>query len=40
VLNRTNWGAIDNDIASSPNFGFSTSTYNKRFLQVGGRFEF
>jgi hypothetical protein len=40
LLNRTNWGPIDNDIASSPNFGFSTSTYNKRFLQIGGRFEF
>jgi hypothetical protein len=40
ILNRTNWGPIDNDIASSPNFGFSTSTYNKRFLQIGGRFEF
>jgi hypothetical protein len=40
ILNRTNWGPIHSDIADSPNFGFSTTTYNKRFLQIGGRFEF
>jgi hypothetical protein len=40
LLNRTNWGAIANDIADTPNFGFSTSTQNKRYLQLGGRFEF
>jgi hypothetical protein len=40
LLNRTNWGPIDNDISSSPNFGFSTTTGNKRYLQIGGRFEF
>jgi hypothetical protein len=40
LLNRTNWGAIDNNIADGNNFGFSLSTNNKRYLQLGGRFEF
>jgi hypothetical protein len=35
LLNRTNWGPIDNDVAEGNNFGFSTTTYNKRFLQLG-----
>ncbi len=40
ALNRTNWGPIVNDIGSGVNFGFSTSAYNKRYLQLGARFEF
>jgi hypothetical protein len=40
LLNRTNWGPITNDIATSPQFGFSTSTENRRYVQLGGRFEF
>jgi hypothetical protein len=40
LLNRTNWGPIDNDVAEGANFGFSTTTLNKRFVQLGGRFEF
>ena len=40
LLNRTNWNSIDNDVAEGNNFGFSTTTGNKRFLQLGARFEF
>jgi hypothetical protein len=40
LLNRTNWNSIDNDVAEGTNFGFSTTTNNKRFLQLGARFEF
>ena len=40
LLNRTNWGPIDNDISQGTNFGFSATANNKRFLQLGARFEF
>jgi len=40
LLNRTNWNTITNDEASSPDFGFATTTANKRYLQLGGRWEF
>ncbi|MFP5232994.1 MAG: carboxypeptidase regulatory-like domain-containing protein [Acidobacteriota bacterium] len=40
AFNHTNWGPITNDIGSGTNFGFSTSAYNKRYLQLGARFEF
>jgi hypothetical protein len=39
LLNRTNWQAIDNDIADGP-FGYSKNANQKRYLQLGGRFEF
>jgi len=39
LLNRTNWQAIDNDIADD-SFGYSTNANQKRYLQLGGRFEF
>jgi hypothetical protein len=39
LLNRTNWQAIDNDITDS-SFGYSTNANQKRYLQLGGRFEF
>ncbi len=43
LLNRTNWDPIVNDIqttGSSSNFGFSSGTNNKRYVQLGSRFEF
>jgi hypothetical protein len=39
LLNRTNWQAIDNDITDAQ-FGYSRNANQKRYLQVGGRFEF
>ena len=39
LLNRTNWKAIANDV-SDGNFGTVTSANQKRYLQLGGRFEF
>ncbi|MGO4514315.1 carboxypeptidase regulatory-like domain-containing protein [Terriglobus sp. 2YAB30_2] len=39
LLNRTNWQAIANDVTDG-NFGTVTSANQKRYLQLGGRFEF
>ncbi|MGA9671487.1 MAG: carboxypeptidase regulatory-like domain-containing protein [Terracidiphilus sp.] len=39
LLNRTNWQAIDNDITDST-FGYSKKANQKRYLQLGGRFQF
>jgi hypothetical protein len=39
LLNRTNWKPIANDVTDG-NFGTVTSANQKRYLQLGGRFEF
>ncbi|MGA2675251.1 MAG: carboxypeptidase regulatory-like domain-containing protein [Terracidiphilus sp.] len=39
LLNRTNWQAIDDDITDA-SFGYSKNANQKRYLQLGGRFEF
>lgn len=39
LFNRTNWQGIHNDPADA-NFGTVTNANQKRFLQLGGRFEF
>jgi hypothetical protein len=39
LLNRTNWQAIDDDITDG-SFGYSANANQKRYLQLGGRFEF
>jgi len=38
-LNRTNWQPMANDVTDG-NFGTVTSANQKRYLQLGGRFEF
>jgi hypothetical protein len=43
LLNRTNWGPVTNDMQTTGNtsyFGFSSSVMNKRYVQLGARFEF
>jgi hypothetical protein len=43
LLNRTNWQAINNNLdqLNTPNgFGASRADFQKRYLQIGGRFEF
>jgi hypothetical protein len=39
LLNRTNWQPMANDVTDG-NFGTVTSANQKRYLQLGGRFEF
>ena len=39
ALNRTNWQGISQEFASNT-FGFSSTANNKRFVQLGARFEF
>jgi hypothetical protein len=39
LFNRTNWQSMANDV-SDGNFGTVTSANQKRYLQLGGRFEF
>jgi hypothetical protein len=39
LLNRTNWQPMDNDVTDA-NFGTVTAANQKRYLQLGGRFEF
>lgn len=39
LLNRTNWQGIDNDLTDS-DFGYSHNANQKRYVQIGGRFQF
>jgi hypothetical protein len=41
LLNRTNWGNFSNDIyTGGGSFGFAGGASNKRYVQLGARFEF
>jgi hypothetical protein len=40
LLNRTNYQAFGDDTTDTTTFGLATSANQKRYLQIGGRFEF
>jgi hypothetical protein len=40
LLNRTNYTAFGDDVNDATNFGKVTSANQKRYIQIGGRFEF
>jgi hypothetical protein len=40
LLNRTNYQAFGDDVTNATSFGLATSADQKRYLQIGGRFEF
>jgi len=40
LLNRTNYQAFGDDVSDATTFGLVTSANQKRYIQIGGRFEF
>jgi len=40
LLNRTNYQGFGDDVTDGTTFGLATSANQKRYLQIGGRFEF
>ncbi len=40
LLNRTNYQSIQNDMSNSSTFGTVLAANQKRYVQIGGRFEF
>jgi len=40
LLNRTNYQAFGDDTTNATSFGLVTSANQKRYIQIGGRFEF